>query len=86
MLPTGVQDVVLTYSAHFPELTDAEPSNWLTDYAYDALLYGSLTHAEGYLVNDSRVPLWESAYQTAISAINEEDERARTSGNTWRVI
>jgi len=86
MLPTGVNTIVLTYSAKFPELTDASPDNWLTANAYDALLYGSLTHAEGYVVNDSRIPLWESAYQTAVAAINEQDEIARTSGNTLRVI
>lgn len=86
MLPTGVNTIVLTYSAKFPELSDLAITNWLTDNAYDALLYGSLTHAEGYVVNDARIPLWESAYQTAIQAINDQDEKARTSGNTLRVI
>jgi len=86
MLPTGVTDIVLTYSKKFPELTDSEPDNWLTANAYDALLYGSLTHAEGYLVNDERIPIWDSAYQRAISSINEQDEKARYSGNELRVI
>jgi hypothetical protein len=86
MLPTGIQEVVLTYSANFPELTDTEQTNWLTANAYDALLYGSLTHAEGYVVNVDKIPIWDSAYTRAISAINEQDNIARTSGNTLRVI
>jgi len=86
MLPTRVETVILTYSATFPTLDDNNPTNWLTLNAYDALLYGSLTHAEGYVVNDQRIPLWESAYQTAIAAINDQDERARYSGNVLRVM
>jgi hypothetical protein len=86
MLPTGVSTIVLTYSASFPELTDAAATNWLTANAYDVLLYGSLSHAEGYLVNDERIALWHSAYKSGIEEINEQDQRARTSGNTLRVI
>lgn len=86
LLPTGIETIVMTYMAKFPELDDANITNWLTANAYDALLYGSLTHAEGYVVNDERIPLWESAYQTSMAAINEQDMIARTSGNTLRVI
>ena len=86
MLPTSVFDIVLTYAAKFPELTDTETTNWLTANAYDALLYGSLTHAEGYVMNDQRISLWESAYRRAMDSINEEDDNARYSGNELRVI
>lgn len=86
MLPTGVADIVLTYIAKFPELTDSVTTNWLTENAYDALLYGSLTHAEGFVMNDQRIPLWESAYRRAIDSINEVDDQARYSGNELRVL
>ena len=86
MLPTGVEGVVMTYIAQFPELTDAAPSNWLTSHAYDVLLYGSLSHAEGFLVNDARIAVWDAAFVTGMQTINDEADRARTSGNTLRVI
>jgi hypothetical protein len=86
MLPTGVEEIVLTYIEKFAALTDAEPENWLTDNAYDVLLYGSLSHAEGFVMNDQRIAVWDAAFMTGMQAINEEDERARTSGNTLRVI
>jgi hypothetical protein len=86
MLPTGVESIVLTYIEKFAALTDSEPENWLTDNAYDVLLYGSLSHAEGFVMNDQRIAVWDAAFMTGMQAINEEDERARTSGNTLRVI
>jgi hypothetical protein len=86
MLPTGVSTIVLTYMAKFPELTDTVTTNWLTANAYDALLYGSLSHAEGYLVNDERIALWHAGFKSAVDEINAQDETARTSGNTLRVI
>ncbi|GAG54717.1 unnamed protein product [marine sediment metagenome] len=86
LLPTGIGSVVMNYIANFPELSESNLTNWLTDNAYDVLLYGSLSHAEGYLVNDARVALWNGAYEQGINEIIAEDDKARTSGNALRVI
>ena len=86
MLSTDIGSIILTYIEKFPELTTEAPTNWLTANAYDVLLYGSLSHAEGYLVNDPRIAVWDAAFITGIDDINAEDEHARTSGNTLRVI
>lgn len=54
-------------------LDDTNQTNWLTDYAPNALLYRCLLDTEPFLKNDERIGTWKGFYDDAISDINVED-------------
>lgn len=56
-------------------LDDSNQTNWFTEYAPDALLYGSLLEAQPFLKNEEMITVWDQFYQRAIGAINGEDRR-----------
>jgi len=57
-----------------PPLLDAgNQTNWLTDYAPQALLYGSLVQAEPFLKDGPWTQAWKDAYAGELSALNTQD-------------
>lgn len=57
-----------------PALLDAaNQTNWLTDYAPNALLHGSLMQASRFLKNDERIPVWQNAYTMDLQLLDGED-------------
>jgi hypothetical protein len=57
-----------------PALLDTTTqTNWLTDYAPNALLYAALIEATPFLKNDERLQTWQSMYDRAAQALNGED-------------
>ena len=63
---------VLYYERNQP-LESTNQSNWFTQYAPQAMLYGSLLQAMPFLKNDERIPVWQSMYDKAIALLKEED-------------
>lgn len=55
-------------------LTSINQTNWLTNYAPDLILYGTLLEAVPFLKNDERIPVWEKYYDRALSSINSQDD------------
>ncbi len=86
LFPTPDADYVveLVYYENIPDLA-ANNTNWLLTNYPDAYLYGSLLHSSPYLQEDQRVAVWNTLYLNAVSAINLEGERARTSGSGRRI-
>lgn len=56
-----------------PLLGDTVQTNWVTDYAPNALLYRSLLEAAPFLKNDDRIATWQGLYTDALSALNVQD-------------
>ena len=57
-----------------PALLDAQnTTNWLTEYAPNALLYATLLEASPFLKDDERLQTWTGMYDRALSALNGED-------------
>ena len=54
-------------------LSLAVQTNWLTNFAPDLILYGTLLEAIPYLKSDERIGVWQSFYQDAIDSVNEQD-------------
>jgi len=54
-------------------LDDANQTNWVTEYAPQLLLYGTLLEATPFLKNDERIPVWQSMYDRAAAMLNGED-------------
>jgi len=79
-IPNTGYEASMQYYARVPALTDADPYNWiLTEYP-DVYLYGALIHAAPYLLDDNRLEVWASLYQSAVSALNKDNEQSRVSG------
>lgn len=56
-----------------PLLDDTVQTNWLTEYAPQLLLYGTLLEATPFLKNDERIQVWQSMYDRAAAMLNGED-------------
>ncbi len=56
-----------------PLLDDVNQTNWLTDYAPNALLYRALLEATPFLKNDERIPVWQAMYGQQMQTVNTQD-------------
>ena len=64
---------VLYYERPQP-LDSSNQTNWFTQYAPQALLYGSLLQAMPFLKNDGRVQLWQQQYDLIMGTLKAEDQ------------
>jgi hypothetical protein len=71
--PAAIYPWEIVYYQQPPLLDDTNQTNWLTDYAPNALLYRSLLEATPFLKNDERIPTWSSMYGQQMQAINTQD-------------
>lgn len=73
--PTPDQNYPWAINAYMlPPLLDVtNQTNWVTDYAPNALLYRVLMECTPFLKNDERIPVWEKLYQEQLADINTED-------------
>jgi hypothetical protein len=73
--PTPAEDYsyeVLYYERVQP-LDSSNQSNWFTQYAPQALLYGTLLQAMPFLKNDERMPMWQNNYDRIIEVLKTEN-------------
>ena len=68
----GYNYEVLYYERVQP-LDSANQSNWFTQYAPQALLYGTLLQAMPFLKNDERMPMWQSNFDRIIEVLKTEN-------------
>lgn len=73
-------DLLLTYYQKIPALSGSNTTNWLLTKSPDLYLYSTLLEAAPYLKNDDRIPVWASARQQVMDAMNLESERAKRQG------
>lgn len=71
--PTVAQPLEVLYYALPPLLDETVQTNWLTEYAPQLLLYGTLLEATPFLKNDERIGVWQDFYDRAAAMINGED-------------
>ena len=70
--PSAALNLELNYRARFDALSNDTATNWLTDNAYDALLYGALIEAAVYNKNPAQQQVYQQRYQEAIASVNDE--------------
>jgi len=63
---------VLFYERILP-LSSTNQTNWLTQNAPNALLFGTLLQMTPFLKNDARIPTWQQMYQNALNMLKSED-------------
>ena len=68
-LPVGHTLYVHMYRFDGP-VDAANPYTSTLQDAYPAYLYGALSHAEGYLMNDPRIQLWKSKFEETLAQLN----------------
>ena len=70
-------DVAYNYEVLYYErvqpLDETNQTNWFTQYAPQAMLYGSLLQAMPFLKNDERLPLWAAQYDKVIAMLKVSD-------------
>ena len=54
-------------------LDDSNQTNWLTDFAPNALLHGALLKCTSFLGSDKRIPVWQQIYDRDIALLDGED-------------
>jgi len=82
---TPTRNLVIEYYKRFPSLSLTNQTNWLTDNAYDLMLFGSLAEANSFLMNIEDFNAWNARYELALSTINTMQENARYSGGAIEV-
>ena len=70
--PDADYNFEVLYYERLQPLDSSNQSNWFTQYAPQALLYGSLLQAMPFLKNDSRA-IFQQKYSEAIAALKTED-------------
>lgn len=71
--PDAAYPMEVLYYELPPLLDDTTQTNWLSEYAPQLLLYGTLLEATPFLKNDERIPTWQQMYDRAAAMLNGED-------------
>lgn len=71
--PDLAYDFEVLYYERPQPLDSSNQSNWFTQYAPQALLYGSLLQAMPFLKNDGRTVMWQQQYDLILNALKTED-------------
>jgi hypothetical protein len=66
-------DFEVLYYERVQPLDSTNQTNWFTQYAPQALLYGSLLQAMPFLKNDERTPMWQAQYSAIMQTLKAED-------------
>mgnify|MGYP003148665547 FL=1 len=70
--PSAALTIEMNYRARFASLGASTATNWLTDNAYDALLYGALIEASVYDKNPQQQQVYQQRFVEAVQAVNAE--------------
>lgn len=71
--PADAYTFEVLYYERVQPLDVSNQTNWFTEYAPQALLYGSLLQAMPFLKNDERMPMWRAEYDLIINTLKTED-------------
>ena len=70
--PDQAYETTVLYYERIAPLSSENQTNWLTQYAPNAMLYGTLLQAMPFLKNDQR-QIFQQKYTEAITALKTED-------------
>lgn len=63
------------YRRRLPALSASNETNWLTDYAEDALLFACLVEASAFTIEPAQLQSFAGLYQNAVARVNNEFTR-----------
>jgi hypothetical protein len=80
--PDKSYPVEIIYYAEVQPLDASNQQNLWTAVAPQAMLYGTLLQAQGYLKALDKLPVWKQYYTDALAALKKEDNSRRVDRNT----
>lgn len=80
-LPDQEYPVEIIYYAEIQPLDETNQQNLWTAVAPQAMLFGTLLQAQGYLKALDKLPVWKQYYTDAIQALKQEDNSRRVDRN-----
>lgn len=80
--PDKQYPVEIIYYSEIQPLDATNQQNLFTAIAPQAMLYGTLVQAQGYLKALDKLPMWKQYYTDAIAALKKEDNARRVDRNT----
>ena len=79
--PDATYPVEIIYYSEIQPLDAQNQQNLFTQIAPQAMLYGTLVQAQGYLKALDKLPVWKQYYTDAIQALKKEDDSRRVDRN-----
>ena len=79
--PSDDIDIEMIYYAKITSLSDVNTTNWLLTKAPDVYLYGALTHAAPFLMDDQRIAVFAQIYLARVQALQDESQKSLHSGS-----
>ena len=80
--PDATYPVEIIYYSEIQPLDAVNQQNLFTAIAPQAMLYGTLVQAQGYLKALDKLPMWKGYYTDALAALKKEDNSRRVDRNT----
>ena len=80
--PDATYPVEIIYYSEIQPLDAQNQQNLFTAIAPQAMLYGTLVQAQGYLKALDKLQMWKVYYTDAIAALKKEDNARRVDRNT----
>ena len=80
-LPDQEYPVEIIYYAEVQPLDETNQQNLWTAVAPQAMLFGTLLQAQGYLKALDKLPVWKGYYTEALQALKKEDDSRRVDRN-----
>ena len=81
-VPNQTYPVEIIYYAEIQPLDENNQQNLWTAIAPQAMLYGTLLQAQGYLKALDKLQMWKQYYADALAALKKEDNSRRIDRNT----
>jgi len=81
-VPDQPYTLEIIYYAEIQPLDANNQQNLWTAVAPQAMLYGTLLQAQGYLKALDKLPVWKQYYMDSIAALKKEDNTRRVDRNT----
>jgi hypothetical protein len=80
--PAAVSPVEIIYYSLIQPLDSTNQQNLFTRECPQAMLFGTLLQAQGYLKALDKLPVWKSYYTDSLNALKKEDNARRVDRNT----
>ena len=80
--PAADASVEIIYYSEIQPLDTSNQQNLFTRECPQAMLFGTLLQAQGYLKALDKLPVWKSYYMDSIGALKKEDNSRRIDRNT----
>jgi len=81
-VPDASYPVEIIYYSLVQPLDTANQTNLFTQQCPQAMLFGALLQAQGYLKAIDKLPIWKTYYTDSLSALKKEDNSRRIDRNT----